>query len=77
MNPWIIVSDVTSEAKPTSKEHIQYVTAADLKIINLSYFQMNFHMSTSTTNQGMKITRNKEHMLLKWDYIAHLPFQFR
>lgn len=47
MNQWIIVSDITSKAKPTSKESIEYVTVADLKMINLSYFQINFHISTS------------------------------
>ncbi len=59
MNQWIIVSDITSEAKPSTKENIQYVTAADLEMINFSYFHMNFHMSTSTANKGMKVTRNK------------------
>lgn len=70
MNQWIIVSNITSEAKPTTKENIQYVTAADLEMINFSYFHMNFHMSNSTANKGMKVTRNKEHMLFMWIYCS-------
>ncbi len=76
MNQWIIVSDITSEAKPTTKENIQYVTAADLEMINFSYFYTKFHMSTSIANKGMKVTRNKEHMLFMWLYIVHLPLKF-
>lgn len=58
-----IVNDITGEAKPTTKENIQYVTAADLEMINFSYFHTKFHVSTSTANKGMKVSRNKEHML--------------